>query len=292
MGKIDDLIDGISGTLASAAVQKDLKAELAGFLQKARGAADKYTVQKYNELVKRWKEQDKQIAELINLLKAQPDWYEGLSEVCPALFDPIMELGEQLEGSQPGQPDDKAFVGLGLYWKRIWQLGMRDSLKRYYERQGATLRAWENPAAALEKILADNAGLIAEARKTIGQQPAPTLVFDLFVKLVPMHLYIKPRNETPTVQPIRTVLPGTEPWKASCEFGAQRLIGYKPTLIEPKDYPGKYEDVLGIYYDAVLELAAAESELKITEDAIARSEKQIDERLNAVDKDAKAALQA
>jgi hypothetical protein len=293
MGKIDDLIDSISGTLASAAIQKDLKAELAAFLQKARSAADNYTVHKHRELVKRWEDQDKQIADLITSLKAQPGWEKGLSEICPALFEPIAQLKLQLAGTKAADPpDEPALAKHGLYWKRIWQLGNRDSLKRAYEQQKLTLAAWENPAQSLEKILSDDASLIDEARKTIGQQPAPTLPFDLFVKLVPTHLHIKPPAGKTAVLPIDGVLPGGEAWKVSCSAAANWLLKEKPSLIEPKDYPAKYEDVLQLYNGAVEKLAAAESELKKTEDAIERSVRQIAERLKSADKDAKAALQA
>ena len=92
---LEELIDEQAAAIAEAEKAKTFKAELEELLDKAKDASQEYTRDKYDELVKQWVEQDKQIAELIRkLVCAVPCWRCVIEcYVCPLLNEIVRRSG-------------------------------------------------------------------------------------------------------------------------------------------------------------------------------------------------------
>jgi len=284
---IELAIDEISRQLAMADRLKEYKTELEALLQKTKSASDEYTVAKRNELVKRWTEQDKKIAELIKTLTCTiQDWKSCIEDcVCP-LFKEIADLDQELYGNC--EPLPKPEAKCGLYRLRSWQLWDRDRKKRDYDINKAKLAAWEKPAQTIDKILTDNAKLLADAAKTLGQADVSSLIFDVFFKLVPMSWLIKPTDAQSQNDPAKYIVCSAVPdaWAR-----LKQMIGELPQLIETNAYMLQFCDTLLPDYNAAKDAyASAEGDLKKTVDEIDRAEKALDEKKKSLERDAKTRL--
>jgi hypothetical protein len=291
---------------AVAAVHKENQVELLAFLQKARSAADDYTAQKYNELVGRWIDQDGRITKLVAGLDQRDDWQQSIPAVC-ALFTAIQEVVDRLEGCPPDEPptanaqqaaaDAAAKAAtqdesskLGLYADRATLQTRRDREKRALARVRLELAAWEKPAQTLEKILNEHFKLIEECTKLAGRADA-ALAYDVFFKLVPVHLHITPKDATSTVKPLEAVLKLVKPEVKDCTDAAIRQLAPQPRLIKPSAYPQQVDLVAKAMNTAIAALAEAEGEVKKNEDAINRNLRALDYKKKSLDKDARGALQ-
>lgn len=269
-----ELINQINKDLAVAAVKKDQMAELGVLEAKAAAAADEYNPVKYAELVRRWSEQDRQIAELLTMWRARPGANNGVDQV-QALYCAIEQM-ERRMADEPAPPAGSG--GNGLYARRALLQLKRDASQRKCEAARRQVAAWEKPAQTLDKVLADNAKLIADADKSIAQD-ATTLAFDLYFRLAPVHLKIKPHNVTPAVT-------ATESGAAA----AYCLPGPLPSLIEPSRYRARYMREVEKLCTATNTLAEDSGALAEAEADIARTLRQIDEQRKNIEKNARAIL--
>lgn len=238
---LENLIDTQTKQLTVAEKAKAFKAELEALLTKAKAASQEYTAEKYGKLLKQWEEQDSEIAELLRKLDCAVPCWRCIIEcyICP-LLDELRIAEQRLNG------DGKLCEEMhSIYDLRYWLERDRESKDRFFQRIKLVLGAWEKPAQTIEKILADNAKLIVDCSKAIGADPS-NAVYDVFLKLVPMHLAIAPPAkvkktkinkkfttfcECDTGEPQRCCGPDVGEWRLR-----DRLIGRQPYLIKPDQY--------------------------------------------------------
>jgi len=241
---LEDLIAVRTAQIAAAADAEASKKELSAFLVAANKATSEYTRDNYDRLVKQWVKLDAEIAELIRkLVCAVPCWRCIIEcHVCP----PINELHyaeKWLYGTGALYPDVH-----NLHDLRYWHTRDKEAKERTVKRIQDVLKAWANPYQTINKILfTDNPKVIADAGKLLGSAEASKAVYDVLLKLVPMHLAVAPpsgsawttkigkeytdfcRCEPPT--PDDCCGPDVGPWSV-----LQRLVGPQPYLIDPNDY--------------------------------------------------------
>lgn len=184
--------------IATAEKAKAYKTELEGLLAKAKTASQEYTKTKYDDLIKRWLEQDEQIAALLHKLVCSVDCWECVIEctICARINNLIL-AEQRLYSEGPPPPNGTKPPTLkfyNLYDLQYWHKRDRDKKDRAFKRIKKVLEAWEKPAQTIDKVLTDNAKLIADASKVIGTEPGSAF-YDVFFKLVPMHLAIAPPND-------------------------------------------------------------------------------------------------
>lgn len=272
---LEKLIDEQTKPITEGDRAKTFKAELEAFLKGARPAKDEYTTERYQKLVKLWEEQDTAIAELIRkLVCALPCWRCIIEcHVCPLLYQ-IRDAELQLYGDGKWCSEVHDLQDL-LYW----QTRDKDAKERFFNRLKAILAAWGNPAKTIEQILADNAKAIIEANKSLGTEPS-RVVYDVFLKIVPTHLAIKPTNGASKVDPKYTQFcscDDREPLDCcGIDVGErsvrQRLIGGPlPHLIDPNKYFSLICCLVShAYQPAKDKLSAAEAAIASTEITIKR----------------------
>jgi hypothetical protein len=289
---LDELIDEQTKQINEADRAKSFKADLEDLLKKAKSAKLEYTRGKYTDLRDRWERQDTAIADLIaKLVCAVPCWWCLIEcEVCTLIYA-IRDAEFRLNG------DGTLSTTVGsLRDLRYWQERNRDAKKEVFDRIKLVLAAWEKPAQTLDKILTDDAKLIEDAKKNLATESAGT-VFDVFMKLIPMHLAIAPRGVTSKIaaeyatfcdcdegEPDDCCGPDVGKWTIR-----QKLIGPQPYLVDPD----KFFDIICClaaerYNPAKDQLAVAESDLAKTDSDIKRALSDIDQKKASIAADFKA----
>ncbi|MEA2894754.1 MAG: hypothetical protein QOJ84_369 [Bradyrhizobium sp.] len=295
---LDKLIDEQTGQIASAERAKSFKAELEDLLKKAKSAKQDYTKDKYKDLLDRWAKQDDAIADLIaKLVCAVPCWLCLIEcEICKLLYA-IRDLDLKLNGD--GTLTDTVYSLRDL---RYWQERNLYAKKEVFDRIKSVLAAWEKPAQTLDKILSDDAKLIDDIRKTLATDSA-SAVYDVFMKLVPMHLAIAPRDANGKID---TKIASGYSDLCGCDEGQpdaccgpdvgkrtvrQQLIGPQPYLVDPDEF---LEIICCLakerYLPAKDLLALAESDLAKTEADIKRALSDIDQKKASLAADFKASV--
>ena len=294
---LEDLIEKQTEQITVAEKAKAFKADLEVLLGKARAASQEYTRDRYEKLVKQWDEQDREIAELIRkLVCAVPCWRCIIEcHVCTLLNE--LHYAEQWlygDGSLYSEVRN-------LYDLRYWHERDLDAKQRTFQRIKSVLAVWEKPAQTIEKLLADEAKLIAEAGKSLGTE-AGKVVYDVFLRLVPMHLAIA----TPSGSSWTTKIGKEYTEFCACDMGTpdyccgpdvgkwslrQRLIGPQPYLVDPNDY---FTIICCLvenrYWPAKDAVAAAEAASQKRDNEIKRRKDQIENALKSFEKDAKGAI--
>lgn len=297
---LQQVIDDAAAEVSKAEKAKAFKTELEAFQTKAKAAEQEYTQEKFDKLVKQWVEQDTDIALLIRkLVCALPCW-RCIVECYVCRFLNTMEQAEaRLYGD--GKCHDTEFHN--VYDERYWWERELDRRQTALQRIKNVLAVWEKPAQTIEKALADDAKLIADANKALGTD-APRVVFDVFFKLVPMHLAIGP--PAPPYSPWTTKI-GEEYTKfCCCDTGdpdaccgpdvgkptlRQRFIGPQPYLVKPGDYFKVICCLVKERYVKAKNLAAdADAEFQKRDQEIKRLKGQVDNGLKTFEKDAKGAI--
>jgi hypothetical protein len=241
---IQDLIANQNKELAKVDQTKALKADLESLQQKADQAEQLYTTDFYERNLKAWKCQDKEIVDLINaLVCARPCW----RCIIECFIGPAIKDLHKAEGMLRGDgtlPAQMHSIHDMLYWRER-NLAVH---KARYDRIKEVLKTWEKPTQTIEQRLADNCKLITASRQNACADPK--VVFDVFLKLVPMHLAIAPpardSNTTTAIDKKFTVFcecDTTDP--DNCcgpDVGLyrwslrQQLIKPQPYLIKPEEY--------------------------------------------------------
>jgi len=297
---IETMIINKAKDLAAAEKDKAFKTALEDLLKKANEAKKAYTREVYDKLVKLWVEEDKQIVELIRkLVCALPCWRCVIEcYVCP-FINVMHDAEEALKWEPMNYP-----TAFNRYDLLNWRTRDKEVKERRFARIKAVLAAWEKPGATIEKILGDNAKLIADSNKAIGSD-ASKVAFDVFMKLVPMHLAIAPPQGTKWVTKIGKQYtefckcdPNPDPDDCcgpdigKIEWSLrQRLIGPQPYLIDPTQLPKLICCLVEKRYgDAQEQLTEAEGELLKIEAQIKSDKDKVENGLKNFEKDARAAI--
>ena len=294
---IDDLIRAQTKEITEAERAKSFKEDLELLLEKAKAAQKEYTVEKHKKLVKEWRELDAAIADLIRrLVCAVPCWWCLIEcHICPLLYA-VRYREQKLHGGGELYTEVHS-----LYDLHYWHQRNKENKRRAFERVKSVLAAWESPAKTIEDVLAANKELVAKAGNVLNPD-APKLVFDVFLRLVPLHLAIAPPASSGVVTTI-----GREFTKfCECDEGTtddccgpdvgvpsvrQRLIGPQPYLV----HPARYFDIICCltkerYLPAKEALAKAESDFQRVDSDVTRYVDEIDAKMKSLEADAKAAI--
>jgi hypothetical protein len=246
------------------------------------------------ELVDKWKTQDAAIADLISkLVCAVPCWWCLIEcEICPLLYA-IRDTGLKLNGD--GTLTDNVYSLRDL---RYWQDRNREAKKEVFDRIKQVLAAWEKPAQTIDKILTENAKLIEEIKKNLATDSAAA-VYNTFMKVVPMHLAIKPRNVPTKIGETYTKFCECDKGKPDDCCGPdvgkatvlQRLIGPQPYLVDPDNF---FDIICCLakerYLPAKDQLATAEADLAKTDLEITRAIADLEQKKASVFADFKASV--
>lgn len=294
---LEKLISEKAGQLAAAEKDKTFKADLEALLTKANAAKQDYTRDKYEKLVKQWVEQDAKIVELINkLVCALPCWRCVIEcYVCP-LINRMHDAEARLKWDPTKYPE-----AFNWYDLLNWHTRDKEVKERRFNRIKSVLAAWEKPASTIEKILADNAKLIADSCNALCPD-ASKVAFDVFMKLVPMHLAIAP----PKGKTWQTNIDKQHTELCCCDVGypddccgpdvgdwslRQRLIGPQPYLIDPSQYLSLICCLVEERYGpAQTALNDAQAKLLSIETDIKRDKDMVENGLKNFEKDAKGAI--
>jgi hypothetical protein len=241
----DKLIREEAKTAALGEEAKKSKAELEGFLAKMRTASAKYTPEARTDLIKRWKENDKLLCEVIRKLLCNiPCWWCVIEcEICPLIYA-IANDERRLKGTNALYT-----TADNLYDQRYWWSRERDIQQEAFDRVNNVMTAWMDPFASIDKALktvATEAGA-ANTGKMLGPE-LYKLLYDVFLKWVPLHLAIAPpaTEEVTCIQKKFVELCGCEkvPDPDDCcgpNVGPltvrERLTGPQAFLIKAEDYP-------------------------------------------------------
>jgi hypothetical protein len=289
---LDALIDQQLALITAADQAKTFKAELEDITKKAKAARQEYTRDRYATLTERWKKQDGWINDLIAKLTCAVRCWRCVieCELCPLLYD-IRNLELKLNGD--GTLACKVYSLKDL---QNWQTRDRDIKKEAFNRIKTVLAAWEKPAQTLDKILADNLKLIEETKKIIATDSVAA-IYDVFMRLLPMHLAITPEGAKSDIPAeFQEICPcdKSDPDKqCGPDVGRQtlrqRLIGPQPYIADPNSL---FEIICCLARDKYLPakdaLATAEAELAKTENDIKRITADIDQKKTSIAADFKA----
>jgi hypothetical protein len=319
---IEDLIAKQAAEIAAAEKAKAFKVDLEALLGKARTASQDYTQEKYEKFCKLWVEEDGQIAELIRKLECTVDCWKCVIDctVCP-LFNDLHIAQQWLYGDGTLYKDVH-----NLYDLQYWHTRDKDKKERRFNRIRSVLAAWETPAKTIEAIFAANAKIILDANKAMGSAPG-SVIYDIFFRLVPMHLAIAPVNglnwndknkpwNTNILKEYTEFCPCDKPCEKPCnketdedcpddcecpddccgpDVGEwsqrQRLLKPQPYLVDPN----KYFDLVCClvekrYEPAKNALGKAEADLAAVDDRIKNLKAKIENAPNSFEKDAKGAI--
>jgi len=308
---LETLIATQTAAINAADQTKKFRDDLTTLLGKAKSAAQEYTRERYDKLVQEWVRQDALIVELIRkLVCAVPCWRAVVDcHVCELLnrlhaYDLELngdEKPQHCEGDGQAQEGGPSKEVPNSYELRHWFERDLATKIRTLKRIEAVLAAWEKPATTIEKALEANKALLQELSTAVGSDPARA-IYDVFFKLVPLHLAIAPPSNSST----KTKIGRAYVDLCRCDEGipdhycgpdvgkrsfAKQVIGPQPYLIDPNDY---FKVVCCLaterYRDASQAVAEAAAALQKINDRIAFLEKEIEERVKSFEKDAKAAI--
>jgi hypothetical protein len=294
---LEDLIAKQVNPIAAAEKAKAFKADLEALLAKAKVASQDYTRDKYDALIKSWVQRDADIVELIRkLVCAVPCWRCIIDcYVCPLINE--LHYAEQWLYGDGTLPTDAH----NLYDLQYWYARDKDAKDRRFQRIKGVLAAWEKPVQTIEKVLNDNKALIDAAGKSLGAE-AGKVVYDVFLRLVPMHLAVAPPSGsawTTNIGKEYTEFCGCDTGKPDDCCGPdvgettlrQRLIGPLPYLVDPNDYFSILCCLVEKRYEPAKDaLAKSDADGADIDNKIKRYKTQIESGLKSFEKDAKGAI--
>jgi hypothetical protein len=295
---LEKAIEQQAKKLAHADRAKAFKADLEARLQKATAAAQQYTQDAYEKLLKRWQEEDRAIVELIRKLTCAVPCWRCLIEcyVCPIL-NALHDNEQRLYGNGmlPATLSN-------LYDLQYWLTRDAAAKEATVARITKVMDAWASPAAMIDAVLNENSALLASCNQNLGTAPG-TIVFDVFLKLISMHLAIAPPAADPAtttgIDKSYTVFCGCDVGKPDDCCGPdtgvlslrQRILGPQPYLIKPGDLFSIICCLVEKRYhpakDAATDAAAL---LASTNDEITRRQNQLDNGLKSFNTDARGAI--
>lgn len=294
---LDDLIVAQQEEIAKADSAKAFKAELEGLQQKSKAARADYTPAKYQALLARWKAEDKDIVDLIaKLVCTMPCWRKQIEcFVCPLLYRIRLD-GERLDGKV--WLYDKVY---SLDDLQYWHQRNVAARQEAFDRIRGVLGAWEKPAATIDGVLNDNAKLLDAIRKAIGAPDAGKLIWDLFMRVVPMHLLIAPPSAIAVTGIDKEYVDlcacdtGTHDDCCGPDAGVpsvlRQWLGPQPYLIDPAQYDALICCLVQTrYLPAKNALAAAQASKQSIDNLIASTKAGIADQKKNLEANAKAKL--
>jgi hypothetical protein len=296
---LEDIIAAQSAAIMAAESSKAFKAELEILLGKAKAATQEYTRDKYDALVKLWIQRDAEITDLVRKLDcAVPCWRCIIDcHVCPMINE--LHIDEQWLYGDGTLPTDAH----NLYDLQYWHTRDVDVKQRRFQRIKNVLGAWEKPATTIEKALGDIKTWIEAANKSLLSEPGK-VVYDVFFRIIPLHLAIAP----PATATLTTNIGKEFTALCGCDTGTpddccgpdvgemsirQRLTGPQAYLVDPNLYVGIICCLVQQRYEpAKTELAKATAALADVDDRIKRYRAKIENALKpgAFEKDAKGSI--
>lgn len=310
---LDPLIEEQLKEITKAEQAKAFKTELEGLQQKTKTAKLDYTDAKYLALLERWKKEDGDIVEILpKLTCALKCWREQIQcFVCPLLYD-IQIASRSLNGKAgpfPGKnysPFARVFAlpdaEKSLYDVQYWRQRNRAAKQAAFDRVKAVLAAWEKPGTTIDKVLSDNTALLQTIRTSLGAKDAGKLIYDLFLRVIPMHLLIAPPKETFTTGIDKKYVADLCPCDggigdACCGSDAgvpgvlADLLGPQPFLLKPSDYDAVVCCLVQKrYLPAKKALADADADLQATNNLITATLAAIADKKKSIEALAKAKL--
>jgi hypothetical protein len=294
---LDQLITAQTNEIAAGKKAEAFKAELVQLLAKSKAANQEYTRDKFDALIKLWVELDADIAKFIAKFICNVSCWRCLIEcyVCP-LLNKLHYAEQWLYGDGTLYTDAKNWYDLQYWYSRD-----KDAKERAFNQIKDVLKAWEKPAATIEATLKQNRALLDALDKSPSSDKNK-VVYDLFLKLIPLHLAIAPPSGSKW--PTKIGKEYTE--FCGCDTGTpddccgpdvgvlslrQRLIGPQPYLVDPNDYfkiicclvENRYRPAKDALSDAENKVAEAATKIKGYQD-------QITNGLASFEKDAKGAI--
>jgi len=287
---LQDLIDDQAKQVTVAEEAGKFKAELDGILKQANTAVQAYTRARYDELIKLWLDEDKEIVDLIRkVVCAVPCWRCVIEcYICP-LLNELHYAEERLYG------DGTLYSAVhNLYDLRYWRERDLDAKQRTLDRIKAVLAAWQDPYTTITNAInTGNKTLITKIKKSFESDPAKA-VYDLFFVLIPMHLAIAPpattSGLTTGIGKVYTVFcecdKGTSDVCCGPNVGPfslrERLIGPQPYLIDPDLY---FKIICCLvqhrYVSAKKAVANAKAAFNAVDNEIKRGKEQLDKGLKS-----------
>ena len=290
---LDDLIADQKREIAEAVRATEFKKELEQLQINANAAIALYTQVKYEKWLEDWKFNDAAIVDLIRQVKCATPCWRCLIEcyVCPLIEDiRVRKVLLYGDGSLPAGAKT-------LYDLLHWHERNAAAAQRRYDRVKEVLAAWEKPA--IDKVLLEVTKLIGELRKLGDPVKA---VYDLFLKIIPLHLAIAPPAATAA-----TAISAEYTDFCECDVGQpddccgpdvgipsvrHRLLGAEYMYLVQ---PSEYFDVICCltktrYLPAKDALSKAVTERDIVKQRIADYLKDIDDLTKNVEKSAKGAF--
>lgn len=239
---LDALIAKEKAAIAASESATTFKKLLEDLLKTAKAAGEKYTPDKYQELVNIWVEQDKQIVDLIHTIVCKVSCWRCIIDchVCPLLY--------QVHKAEKSLYDDGELYETvhDLYDLEYFHKRNKEAKERRFQRIADVLAVWETPEKTIREALEKNKALIESAQANVGKEPGK-VIYDVFLQIVPMHLAIAPPRDSKWKTKIEKEFTGfcqcETPEPDDCcgpNVGEgsllDRLIGPQPYLIKPGDY--------------------------------------------------------
>lgn len=294
---LEDLIAKQGADLDANGNATKFKKELEALLEKAKAARQAYTRDIYDDLVEEWVKQDIAIAELVRkLVCAVPCWECILDcHVCP-LLNELHYAEKRLYDDNQLYPDVR-----DLYDLQYWHTRDLANKQRTLERITGILAAWEKPVPTIDGVLKQNKALHDAASAVIGTE-AGKAIYDVFLRLIPMHLAIAPPagpNTTTRIDKKYTKFCTCDDRKPEWCCGINvaerslrsRLIGPQPYLIDPNQY---FDLICCLvknrYAPAQTAFNKADAELKVVQSRIAGYEKALKDWPKDFDKSARGSI--
>ena len=239
---LEDEIAKQSDCINAAEKAKLFRGELQKLLENAKKANLAYTRDKYVELLKEWTRQDLEIAELVRkLVCAVPCWRCILDcHVCP-LLNELYYAEKSLFDNEQMYSHVHDLIDL-----QHWHTRDVEIKRRRFDRFASVMLSWGDPAKSISDALIANKAITDAAGKVIGAEPGKA-IFEVFFRLIPLHLAIAPPATSETTTRIdesyTKFCECTEGQSDSCcgpDVGVrsfrQRLLAPQPYLINPDQF--------------------------------------------------------
>jgi hypothetical protein len=238
---LEDMIAAQAASIAATEKTGKFKDALVTLLDAAKKASQEYTRDKYDGLVTRWVEEDAAIVELIRRLVCVVPCWKCVVEchICPLINQIIMAERWLYTGGLPTTANN-------LYDLLNWHTRNKEAAERTFNRIKGVLDVWATPYKTIDAALAANKALIKSAGDLLNTDPGKA-VYDVFLKLIPLHLAIAPSSGskwTTNIDETYTKFCGCDKNDPDDCCGPdvsaltvrQRIIGPQPYLIDPNDY--------------------------------------------------------
>jgi hypothetical protein len=284
----------LTKNIAAAEQAKANKTDLEALLPKAKKASGDYNQDAYQKLLDRWTklDQDGLAYDLLPKITCTVKcWRDLLNDRVCKLLGTIISTEKCLWGSRDPcvQPPDTA----GLYDQQYYLTQKVAFLKLKADWSKKKLDAWEKPADTLKAVLDVTEALKAKVSEGLGKADAATLVWDVWMKLLPLHFLIAPRDATSKIKQEHMfccAIDMRDPNHPSGRSLLERMLGMQPYIFVPGDYYKILCPLIADYTCAKTTYADAAGALEAKKNEVTSAEKSVDDKTKSFDKDAKTEL--